>query len=88
MKFTWYVAFEVPKAMNQRGRRVPRATETFKSESEAKEFARIKYAAGLKINTGTINPHLPKQAIAWTDIHHRIEEMSEQDTAASKSFCS
>ncbi|MGB8608433.1 hypothetical protein [Bradyrhizobium sp.] len=80
MKFTWYVAFEVPKPLKPRGRRVPRATETFESELEAKEFARAKYAAGLKLNAGTINPHSPKRAIAWTDIHRWIEEMSEQET--------
>ena len=56
MNFTWYVSFEVPKALKRPGRRIPRATETFQSESEAKEFARVKYAAGLKINAGTINP--------------------------------
>ena len=80
MKFTWYVAFEVPKPLKPRGRRVPIATETFESELEAKEFARAKYAAGLKLNAGTINPHSPKRAIAWTDIHRWIEEMSEQET--------
>jgi hypothetical protein len=63
MKPTWYVSFEVPKALKRPGRRTPRATETFESESEAKEFARSKYAAGLKINAGTINPHMPKRAI-------------------------
>ena len=73
MKFTWYVAYEVPKVIKQRSRRVSRATETFMSESEAREFARVKYAAGLKINAGTINPHLPKRAIAWTEIHRWIE---------------
>jgi hypothetical protein len=56
MKFTWYVAFEVPKALKPRGRRIPRATETFESELEAKEFARAKYAAGLKLNA---NERLP-----------------------------
>jgi hypothetical protein len=66
MNSTWYVSFELPKALRRPGRRIPRATETFQSESEAKEFARVKYAAGLKINADTINPHVPKRAIAWT----------------------
>jgi hypothetical protein len=82
VKNGWYVTFEVPKTMKQRGRRVPRATKTFQNESEAKEFARTKYAAGLKINAGTINPHLPKRAIAWTEIHSWFEEPREQETAA------
>jgi hypothetical protein len=84
MNSTWYVSFEVPKALKRPGRRIPRATETFQSESEAKEFARGKYAAGLKINAGTIIPHTPKRAIAWTDVHRWLEEMPEQDEPASK----
>jgi hypothetical protein len=82
MNFTWYVSFEVPKALKRPGRRIPRATETFQSESEAKEFARAKYAAGLKINAGTINPHVPKRAIAWTDVHHWLNDMPEQEEPA------
>jgi hypothetical protein len=79
MNSTWYVSFEVPKALKRLGRRIPRATETFQSESEAKEFARVKYAAGLKINAGTINPHVPKRAIAWTDVHRWLGDMPEQE---------
>jgi hypothetical protein len=81
---TWYVSFELPKALKQPGRRITRATETFLSESEAKEFARAKYAAGLKINAGTINPHMPKRAIAWIDVHRWLEEMPEQQEPAGK----
>jgi len=79
-KFTWYVAFETPKTVNQPGRRIPRATEIFLNESEAKKFARIKWAAGLKINAGTINPHSPKRVIAWADIHRWFEEGRAQET--------
>ena len=75
MNFTWYVSFEVPKALKRPGRRFPRATETFQSETEAKEFARAKYAAGLKINAGTINPEMPKRAIAWSDVHRWLEDI-------------
>src|SRR5271169_1478356 len=78
---SWYVTFEVPKTMKQRGRRIPRATRRFQNESEAKEFARSKYAAGLKINAGTINPHSPKRAIAWTDIHRWLDEMPEEEAS-------
>jgi hypothetical protein len=74
MKSTWYVAFEVPRTVKRPGRRIPRATETFQNESEAKEFARAKYADGLKINAGTINPQLPKRAIAWSEIHRWFSE--------------
>jgi hypothetical protein len=70
MKRTWYVVFEVPKTVKQRGRRV---TETFENESQAREFARKKTAEGLLVNAGTINPHLPKRAIASSDIQRWIE---------------
>jgi hypothetical protein len=74
VKHTWYVAFEVPTSMSPPGRRGPRATETFPNESEAREFARKKFAEGLNVNAGTINPHLPKRAIASTEIHRWLEE--------------
>ena len=79
MNSTWYVSFEVPKALKRLGRQIPRATETFQSESEGKELARVKYATGLKINAGTINPHEPKRAIAWTDVHRWLDDMPEQE---------
>jgi hypothetical protein len=71
---TWYVSFEVPAAVNPSGRRVSRATETFQNEFEAREFARAKFAEGLNVNAGTINPHLPKRAIASSEIHRWLEE--------------
>jgi hypothetical protein len=86
MNSTWYVSFEVPKALKRPGRRIPRATETFQSESEAKEFARAKYAAGLKINAGTIIPHTPKRAIAWTDVHRWLDDMPEQKQPAGNTL--
>jgi hypothetical protein len=72
MKLTWYVVFAVPKTAKRRGRRV---TETFETESQAREFARKKTAEGLLVNAGTINPHLPKRAIASTDIQQWIEDV-------------
>jgi len=72
MTITWYVTFEVPKTVKPR-RRCPRATKTFETEAEAKIFARIKFDEGLVTSAGTINPHLPKQAIAWSDIHLWLE---------------
>jgi hypothetical protein len=79
MKSTWYVAFELPKGVKQPGRRTLRETKTFENEAAAKEFARIKYAAGLKANAGTINPHVPKRVIAWTEIHRWLDEGREQE---------
>jgi hypothetical protein len=78
MTLTWYVAFEVPKTFKQRGRRIARATEMFEDESQAREFARQKTAEGLSVNAGTLNPHLPKRAIASSDIQKWIEEVRER----------
>jgi hypothetical protein len=82
MKRTWYVVFAVPKTAKRRGRRV---TETFENESQAKEFARQKTAEGLLVNAGTINPHLPKRAIASSDIQRWIEGARERPISNSTS---
>jgi hypothetical protein len=82
MKLTWYVVFAVPKTARRRGRRV---TETFENESQARQFARKKTAEGLLVNAGTINPHLPKRAIASTDIQRWIEGARERPTPKSAS---
>ena len=80
MKRTWYVVFAVPKTAKRRGRRV---TETFENESQAREFARKKTAEGLLVNAGTINPHLPKRAIASSDIQQWIEEVRQRPMSNS-----
>lgn len=74
---TWYVAYEVPETQKSPGRRAPRATKTFQSERAAKAFARMKFAEGLNVNAGTINPHLPKRAIASTEIRRWLQETWE-----------
>ena len=82
MKLTWYVVFEVPKTVKRRARRV---AETFENESQAREFARQKTAEGLLVNAGTINPHLPKRAIASSDIQRWIEGTRERPMLNSTS---
>jgi hypothetical protein len=83
MTLTWYVAYEVPKTVKQRGRRTPRATEMFEDESQAREFARKKAAEGLLVNAGTLNPHLPKRAIASGDIQRWIEGARQRPVSNS-----
>jgi hypothetical protein len=73
---TWYVSFEVPRG--KRSQRA-RATETFRSEHEAKKFARAKLAANQSVRAGTINPHLPKRTIASAQIFEWLEEPDEAD---------
>jgi hypothetical protein len=61
-KGTWYVSFWSNERIGRRAR--PRVTEVFKSERDAKAFARAKLAEGLNVNAGTLNPHQPKRTVA------------------------
>ena len=83
MKPTWYVVFALPKTATRRGRRV---SETFENESQAREFARKKTAEGALVNAGTINPHLPKRAIASTDIQQWIEDVRKRPMSNSTNW--
>ena len=65
-KDTWYVSFQSKERVGKRAH--ARATETFRNEQEAKAFARATLAEGLKVNAGTLNPHLPKRAITSMQI--------------------
>lgn len=53
---TWYVTFRRPTRMSRNSR-------TFRTETEAKQFARDQLAAGCDVSAGTINPHFPKRTI-------------------------
>ena len=59
-KDTWFVSF---KNMRIDARDPSRATATFATELEAKQFARSRNLATDKIYAGTINPHNPKRTI-------------------------
>ena len=80
MTRTWYVTVEVAKRAGLVRRRSPRSTKTFETETEAKEFARLKFHDGLIVTAGTINPHLPRQAIASGSISSWLEHTQEQET--------
>jgi hypothetical protein len=67
---TWYVSFQLPRG----NRKHARATETFRSELEAKKFARAKLVDTLNVSAGTLNPHLPKRTIAPAQILEWLEE--------------
>jgi hypothetical protein len=74
---TWYVSFELPRGK----RKNARATETFRSELEAKKFARAKLVDTPNVSAGTLNPHLPKRTIAPTQMLEWFEEPDEADLA-------
>ena len=73
MALTWYVTFEVPRSGTVIQRRNPRLTKTFETESEARDFARVKFEAGLIVTAGTIIPHLPRRAIPSVEIPAWLE---------------
>jgi hypothetical protein len=80
MQYAWYVTFEVHKRGTSQRRRSPRATKTFETEREAKEFARAKFNEGLIVHAGTINPHLPRRTIPSGDVPGWLDDQGE-DTA-------
>jgi hypothetical protein len=80
MKHTWYVSFEVPKRGTLVRRRSPRSTKTFETETDAKNFARMKFNDGLIITAGTIIPHLPRRAIASGSIPSWLDHGQDQES--------
>jgi hypothetical protein len=67
---TWYVSYRSNIARRQEAgeRRIVRATQKFKTEAEAKQFAQQIIAKGWSAIAGTLNPHKPKRTIASTQI--------------------
>ena len=67
---TWYVAFGPDKAVktDDRATSAVRSTRTFKSEVDAKLFARQILAKGWCATAGTLNPHQPKQVVGPAQI--------------------
>jgi hypothetical protein len=73
----WYVSFVASGDVS--ADRVRRATRTFPSEREAKNFARAKFDSGDKtLVAGTINPVTPKRVIASSAIPDWLDEASER----------
>jgi hypothetical protein len=75
---TWYVSFE-PIKLPTGKRAFSRATETFRSELEAKDFARKKLTETQNVSAGTLNPYLPKRVISAAQIELWLEEPSKTD---------
>ena len=69
---TWYVAFGPDKAVktDDRATSSVRSTRTFKTEVDAKLFAKQILAKGWSVSAGTLNPHQPKQIVGSSQIEH------------------
>jgi hypothetical protein len=62
----WYVPFFTHGDPTLRGanRKYARATRSFKTEADAKSFAREIVENGWTASAGTLNPHLPKKIVS------------------------
>ena len=81
---TWYVTVELPRSKKRSAaRRASRLSATFRTEDEAKAFARARYNQGLIVSAGTLNPYLPRQTIISAAIHDWIGDVAGE-THASK----
>jgi hypothetical protein len=72
-KDTWFVSFE-QKRMRPAKRSFSRTTETFRSELDAKKFAKQKLTETENVSAGTLNPHLPKRVISSAQMIQWLEE--------------
>jgi len=73
---TWYVSYAASGDMLCE--RTHRATKTFGSEIEAKDFARARAKAGDKtLIAGTINPTVPKRVIPSASIPDWLDDSSQ-----------
>lgn len=76
-QMTWYVSYVASGDVS--GDRVRRATKTFASEREAKNFALAKYEAGDKtLVAGTINPETPKRVVPSSAIPDWLDEAPDR----------
>jgi hypothetical protein len=75
----WYVAFGPDKTVksDDRASGAVRSTRTFKTEADAKAFAKEVLAKGWSATAGTLNPYQPKRVIGasqiedWAEPHFR-----------------
>ncbi len=67
---TWYVSFGRDKMVKTDGATdgAVRSTRTFKSEVDAKLFAKQIVAKGWSASAGTLNPYQPKQVVGASQI--------------------
>ncbi len=66
----WYVAYGHDRTLktDMRATGPVRSTRTFKTEADAKAFAKQILAQGMSATAGTLNPYQPKQIIGGSQI--------------------
>jgi hypothetical protein len=71
---TWFVSYETSRLEK---RPFARQTETFKTEQEAKQFAKSKLVQTLNITAGTLNPYQPRRTVTSKQVPDWVEESDE-----------
>ena len=69
---TWYVSTRVP--VLEKTVHYSRRSQTFSSESAAKQFAAGKIAEGVEVSAGTLNPVSPKRVVGPSEIEQWLAE--------------
>ena len=69
---TWYVSIYVPQ-QEKTGYYYSRHSRTFASESEAKQFAAAKIAAGVEVTAGTLNPSCQNESLGHPKLKHGFQ---------------
>jgi hypothetical protein len=73
---TWYVSICLPD--REKTGHYSRRSQTFASETEAKQFAAAKVAAGTEVSAGTLNPVTPKRIIEPSKIEVWLAEENDE----------
>jgi hypothetical protein len=73
---TWFVSIHVPQQKNTG--HYSRRSRTFTSESEAKQFAAARIAAGAEVSAGTLNPFAPKRIVGPSEIESWLAEQTNR----------
>jgi hypothetical protein len=68
---SWYVSYSMRS--DHISRRYSRATQTFRSEDDARRFVRQMASSALRLTSGTINPHFPKRTVTSAEIDTWLE---------------
>jgi hypothetical protein len=73
---TWYVSIYIPR--QEKNGNYTRRSRTFASESDAKQFAAAKIAAGAEVSAGTLNPFAPKRTVGPSEIESWLSEQTNK----------
>jgi hypothetical protein len=68
----WYVSIHLPH--QEKTGHYSRRSQTFTTESDAKQFAAARIAEGIGVSAGTINPVVPKRLVGPAELKQWLSE--------------